>query len=211
MYPSNCIWTLRILLTISWQEVSFSSPSGIFQITMLFLCERFSRSSSFFSKVATRALSALTLKFSFIFSTSLFVNSRPCFTSFNSLFKLAEVDSSSLSWAYKTSWRLSLSLPTVNCRFYRPEIFTKRLSSSKVLSAIISSCTLLLFLNVEFYSCSPENFNFRSGARNGTTSHFESHAHFDNIHYISTKGNGAMLPANVGQWPPLLICLHCTL
>ena len=34
----------------------------------------------------------------------------------------------------------------------------------------------LLFLDVKFYSCSPENFNFRSGARSDTTSHFESRA-----------------------------------
>ena len=90
---------------LTW-GIFLTAPSGMFHITILFLFHRFSRSSSFLSKVATQAESRLSLKVTFTISTSLLVNSRPCFKPLISPDKLAVMGSCCWSLMHRTSWRL---------------------------------------------------------------------------------------------------------
>ena len=133
------------LLTMSWQEESFLAPSGMFQKTILFLFDRFSRSSSLFSNMAIRVQSTLLLKVSFNVSTPLLVKSSPCCRSWISPDRLAVLDSSYWSLRDKTSWRPWLSESSLST--FTTKLLTSRVTSSKLLSLGIPSCELVVPLH----------------------------------------------------------------
>lgn len=76
--PSNCTCWFKMLLMMTWQEEYFSVPLGMFDITILFLFDWCSKSSSFLFKMVTQGVSILLLDVSFTVST-LLANSSPCF------------------------------------------------------------------------------------------------------------------------------------